>query len=258
MKEALLDKIEAYLNGQLDAGTEAAFEREIEQNPDLARAVDNFGVANDALEVLIADNLREEMKSWSGEQKTTNVVSINRNRRSRMRYWAAAASVALVLGFFGLNIFSNGFSNDVLGRDFYENYEVSGLRSARAADNPLATGLSAYAEKDFAAAAEVFRGVPAADDRYEEAQFLLGHTLMEQRDYAAAADQFGRVIEQNDVRYRETAEWNQLLAWLHLDRTDATFQARLQKIVADPAHSKNAEAVQLNERLNSFWYGWAN
>ncbi|MEM6318587.1 MAG: hypothetical protein AAF960_13025 [Bacteroidota bacterium] len=199
MKEELLDKIEAYLNGDMTPKAEAAFDAAIEKDAELAAAVDNFGVANDALEILIEDNLRKELEAMSQEQaSSSNVVSINKKQPvARMRnlrtYLAAAASVALLVGFIGWNWASSNFTNSALSNEFSSEYQMPNVRAGNSVVNAFADGINAYNAQNYAEANQFFSSVVVDDPRYAEAQFYLGHTLLAQEKAAEAAQQFQKV-----------------------------------------------------------------
>ena len=56
------DKIDDYLNSKLSANQEVLFEQELENNEELARAVDNHDVVSAALDMMVEDDIRSQMK----------------------------------------------------------------------------------------------------------------------------------------------------------------------------------------------------
>ena len=261
MEAQLLDKIEKYLNGEMTSQDEAQFDAEIEQNPELAAAVDNFGVANDAIELLIEDNLRAELNNLKAEEsgsQASNVVSINKNKpvarmRSLRSYLAAAASVALLLGFFGMNWAGDNYSDTALGEEMYSGYDLPNVRSGNNTLHPFSEGLTAFQNKNYNQAVQFFKGIVVDDPRYAEAQFYLGHALLESDYYGEAATQFEKVASLNDVRYTENAEWYQIVAQLSSGETTTNFDTLLTKITVDKDHTFNKQAIELQSKLNSFW-----
>ena len=258
MEERILDKIETYLNGEMTAQEEKAFDLEIEQNPELAKAVNNFGVANDAIELLIEDNLRKELNQFKSEEAASNkVVSINKNKpqakmRSLRSYLAAAASVAVLLGFFGMNWADNNYSNAALSKSFYEEgYNISNVRSGNGDTNTLSEGLTAYEAGSFNQAITFFQSVQEGNPRYQEAQFYLANAFFENNNFSDASKQFQKIIDTGDVRYMENAEWYKILAQLAAGET--VNQSLLNKIAADNDHIFNNKAIALQSKLNSFW-----
>lgn len=261
MEDQLLDKIEKYLNGALSEAEEKAFDTEIEKDPELAAAVDNFGVANDAIELLIEDNLRAELDNLRAEESqggATNVVSINKNKpvakmRSLRTYLAAAASVAILLGFFGMNWVGNNYSNSALSEGIYDGFDMPNVRSGSNTLHPFSEGITAYNSGDYTKAIPFFQGIVVDDPRYAEAQFYLGHTLLNNEDFSGAANQFKKIQTLNDPRYTENAEWYQVVAQLSAEETNDEFHTLLNKIVNDENHTFNSQAVVLQNKLNSFW-----
>jgi tetratricopeptide (TPR) repeat protein len=70
MKNAeIFDKIEAYLQEDLNAAEKAAFEQEMAQNPDLAEQVEMHRFEWDGMEVLLENDLRSNMAQWQEEEK---------------------------------------------------------------------------------------------------------------------------------------------------------------------------------------------
>jgi len=261
MEDQLLDKIEKYLNGSLSEQEEKAFDAAIEKDPKLAATVDNFGVANAAVELLIEDNLRAELDSLRAEESAegaTNVVSINKNKpvakmRSLRTYLAAAASVAILLGFFGMNWVGSNYSDTALSEGIYDGYDMPNVRSGSNTLHPFSEGITAYNSGDYTKAIPFFQGIVVDDPRYAEAQFYLGHALLNNKDFSAAATQFQKVRTLNDVRYTENAEWYQVVAQLSAEETNNEFQTLLNKITNDENHTFNSQAVVLQNKLNSFW-----
>ncbi len=65
--EALFDKIEAYLIGQMDEAEHADFERQIASDEDLAMEVELQKLEHDAMTLLNQKNLRLKMQEWEAE-----------------------------------------------------------------------------------------------------------------------------------------------------------------------------------------------
>jgi tetratricopeptide (TPR) repeat protein len=69
MKNAeIFDKIEAYLQEDLNAAEKAAFEKEMAQNPDLAEQVEMHRFEWDGMEVILENELRSQMTEWQEEE----------------------------------------------------------------------------------------------------------------------------------------------------------------------------------------------
>lgn len=69
--ESLFEKIDAYLNNRLPATEVKAFEEEVKGNAELATQVELQRFEQDAMELLLEEDLRTEVASWRSEMKTT-------------------------------------------------------------------------------------------------------------------------------------------------------------------------------------------
>ena len=262
--EAQLEYVEAYVGGSLSDEAAATFEANMETDPTLADMVTQQQIAQDAIELLIENDLRATLNGFKAETEVTateaptatKVVDMQprvAKRRSLMPRLAAAASIALILGFFTLQF--NGNSNQALLEGNYAEYSMPEVnRSGDAtAINPLATGLDAYKAGDYAAAIAFYKTIPTSNSRYNEAQYYLAHSYHKKEAYTEAIKQFGKVITIGDVRYVEQAEWYQLLSYVANDQLDNNFDQLLNKLLSDETHSYHQKAQKLNTHSNSWW-----
>jgi len=266
MEAKNFDKIEAYLAGEMS-------EAEAKADSTLAEDIEVHQIAHNAMEILVEDDLRNQFKAWQSEETTaapssateSKVVSMSpkatsrtarttsqpAKRRSLFPRLAAAASVALLLGFFTFQYSNNSSSID---GSYTEYMMPTSVRSADgAATTPLATGLEAYAATDYAKAIEVYKTIPTTNERYNEAQYYLAHSYYKNNNFSEAIAQFGKVTKAGDARYKEQAEWYQLLSFVANKQQDASFDALLNKLLTDGKHSYHAKAQELNSDLNSWW-----
>jgi len=99
-------------------------------------------------------------------------------------------------------------------------------------------------------AIKFYQSIPSTSERYNEAQFYAGNSLYKNAQYAEAAAQYGKVAATGDIRYKDQAEWYQVLALLANNQLDAT-NTLLTKIATDSNHSYHQKAQKLNSSLNS-------
>jgi len=255
------DTIEAYLAGELTGSVLADFEQQIKADTTLAALVDEHRTAHDAIEVLIESDLRKELNLLREEvsTKATKVVQMPATaapatntsgtikRRSLFPILAAAASVILLIGFFGSQFNS---SNNILDEHFPTFQMPEANRSGEATDvHPFAKGFAAYNAGNHENAISFFNSISSEDKRYNEAQFYLGHSYQQNKNYTAANTAFGKVAASKDLRYMDKAEWYQLGALLGNKQQDATFKSLLNKMIDDKSHSFHQQAQKLNADL---------
>lgn len=259
--ELYFDKIEKYVSNEMSVTEKAAFEQEVAANTELRQALELYQLSNETVEIGVEDDLREQFRQWSAEEKKeqTNpreakVVSF----RTRFMAFAAAASVLLIVGFFGWNFARQNYSDEALAAGFYHSPEMSSFRNSDAQDADWEAGLKAFENGNYTEASAVFQREVTESPRYAEAQFLLGDCYLKLENPAAASTAFQTVINSNDVRFREKAEWQLALSYLQAGNSDNEFQILLEKIASDSNHSFQRDAMALQSRLSSFWYKIAN
>ncbi|MEO6037371.1 MAG: hypothetical protein ABIQ93_03090 [Saprospiraceae bacterium] len=250
--ELYIDRIEQYETGVLPAADRAAFESELGHNAELREALALFRQANEVVEQGIENSLREELQSWNVAAERPMTVTRS-NLRSTWLRLAAAASIALLMGWFGYHWAHSQYSDQAIFAGQYEKPTDSTIRG-HGAERPLQPGFDALAEGNLPLASAFFSSIPTGDEYYAEAQYYLGHTALQQRQYAAAITAFGHTADRPASKFREKAAWNRVLAYLAAGRTEEpVFQTYLGQIAADPAHSYQAQAQDLQKKLHSFW-----
>lgn len=101
-KDPTYDKIEAFLDRQLPEEERQAFEQAIAQDPDLATRVELQRFERDAMELLVEQDLREDIKTWKKEMLHSYAANRPDNIRKlqvrkRTRFLAIAAGFLLIL-----------------------------------------------------------------------------------------------------------------------------------------------------------------
>ena len=132
-------------------------------------------------------------------------------------------------------------------------FDLSATRSTNTTQNPLAIGLKAYENANYVEAIQFFQNIAATNPQYNEAQFYLGHSLYQNKAYEEATNAFQKVILANDLRYKEAAEWYQIVNALTAQKQDNRFTNLLNQLITDKGHPYHNNAKELDAKLNSFW-----
>ena len=254
------DKIQAYIHGELEAADLQAFEQEIASDPGLRQEVELHRIADDSIELLIEQNLRADLKdlaaetteSASDEEAASGGARIVEIRRFTQRL-AVAASVLVVIGFFGAFYLGSNYTDRALARDFY--VETSGLRSTSTTPgDALSDGRTLLQNEQFSAAAEFFASVDNPQ-LATEATYYEGLAHYGNEAYLEAMTAFDQVLTTDDVRFREKAEFNYLLATMAAGAAEDNdrFEEILNAIANNPDHLAYREVQELQEKRSSFW-----
>ena len=246
------ERIEKYLDGELPIDQRESLDKEMESNPELRADFHAHQLARQVIEVKIEDGLRADFAKWDNEaNQSAKVIGINKSakRRTMYRRYAAAMSVLLIAAF-GIGwLFSGNYSNNNLQAAYYE--APSGDRGTSNNQNSVTRAIIAFENAEFQKCIEMLKLIDAENPRFEEAQYFLGHAYVEVSQFTYAIPAFETVAGGNDLKYKEDAEWNLVLAKLAANQLDSGFYSKLDAIVNDQAHLYNAEAKNLKQDLNN-------
>lgn len=257
-----IDKIEAYLSGNMTGAERQAFEAEIGKDQSLAEEVDAVRLAREAVELSISDSLRARFQEWgqtaSTETKTEEAKVVTMTpRRSLGRILSIAASVLLILAVGSFWYANNQFSTDTMAAAYYDNVSLD--LSVRGDADPMANAVDALENGNYTEADAYFSSIAEGDDLYFDAQYYLAHSLYRQGAYAASIEQLDNLAAVTNPNLRENGAWLKVLNYLALGQTENDdFQTLLNSMVEDDGHAHHNDAVALDKKLNSFWYQLAN
>lgn len=255
-----IDRIDQYETGAMNAAERNAFEAELASNADLRQAQALYLQANEVVEQGIENKLRSQFQDWAGDTAQVPMTATKTPAKvvSMPSTWmrmAIAASVALLIGWFGFQWAGSQYSDQALYSGNYEKPNDSVFRAGGAGEaHPLQVGYDAMKAHDLEKAATFFGSILADNDYYSEAQYYLGHARLEQKKYDAGIAAFQQSAARNGSKFQEMAEWNLLLTYIAAERTGtAEFKALLGKVANDSAHSYQPKAKELQQDLGSFW-----
>ena len=253
MKNNYFDQIDKYLNKELSAAEKKAFETELNQNAELQSEMSIHNTAQNTLERLVEQDLRNTFADWS-EDDTTSGQQPQAKIRPLVYRLSIAAGLLLLISI-GISQFQiPDYSNEQLRRAYYHPLEFQVTRSAPpSTKTDFGKAKAAVLQGDLDYAIQFYSSVPDSSAQYLEAQYLLAHTYYQNEAYDQAAPIFEKVIQANNQRFTEKASWYSLLNRIELGQTDQAFFAELDQMVADENHSYHNLAVELKKKLNSFW-----
>jgi tetratricopeptide (TPR) repeat protein len=253
-KENTYQQIQDYLEGNLEAVARAAFEAAMQDDPELKTAVDLQRLSLEAIELVIADSLREDLQAWQAADEQKDTASGGgriRTLRRRILPLSIAATVLLVIGFFASTYLAQPYDNAALASSYYQNDLLQRVRGSRSA-SLLQDGMDLYESGDYEGAIASMEEVsnPAL---LAEAAYAIGHSHYQLADYEQAMQDFLRVIASQDPRFTEKAEFFYLLAALAADQTEqADFIQVLERIVNNESHLYHKRTVELKQKLHRF------
>ncbi|MEM6377841.1 MAG: hypothetical protein AAF705_06495 [Bacteroidota bacterium] len=230
------ERIEAYVEGQLDEAEKQGFETELSSNSELKQEYDAYLATQKVAQILGLQQLRE---------KAPAKLKKSRNYRP----WLAAASFLLIVLLGGvINSYVN-FRPDTLAA----NYQQIPPRPAAGNDATLEEAWNATENSDFQTTLQLLspsRGdaIPETDDT----RALYTYALLEAGQASAAVQYLSQI---NDLESQPILTWYLVLAYLQVsDRSAALTQ--IETIIAETQHPFYEQAQQLKGQLNSIWGRW--
>jgi TolA-binding protein len=259
--EKYFDKIEDYLDGNLPPTALADFEQELRENELLAEQLENHRLAREAVELAIENDLRNQLNELKKKRLTVaqepdkkEIVNSNSQRIVGLRrILAIAAGIALLIGFFGFEWTKNQYSDAAILANHFTAFEMPNVRGGENGA-PLEEGIKAFNAKDYASASSFFSSIPSSSDYYAMSQFYYGQSLYQSQQYADAFRIFDAVAKSGNTEFADKADWYALLTLLADGKGNSSeTKSVLARMTANPNHSYNLQAKEIDQQLNSFW-----
>lgn len=242
-----IDRIEKYLSNEMTKSEKQAFDQQVAADADLATEYTKRRAAHEAIDFLVAKNLKKQLEEMENEAGQDNVISLHKRRRSRIVLLSLAASILLVIGFFSIYLQDTGSTGPQLATANYEipSYSVNRSKTVDFEDL-LSKGVNALKQKEYQTAIVTLDSVAQSDEYFVIAQFYLAHAYYQSTQYEQAEEKFEIVSASNDIRYRDDADWYGLLACL---ANDGSCQDKITTMAEDVNHSYQQQAISIQNDL---------
>lgn len=241
------EKIDSYLDGELNEEEKAAFEKSIEQDALLVEEVLQNKLLRDVIEAGYKEELRTNIRQWKKEGGKKNSISVAQIRKLGYRL-AAAASVVIILIASIFTLVVPQYSNDRIADRFYEpDADLGSLRGSNDADI-LRQAFENYEQGNFTGAIPGFQRYPNND----KALYGLGLSYYQIEDFKNAVETFKTLVARNNIEYTEKAEFYLLLSYLHAGQTGPEFQELLNKMIEEKGYYVG-QAEAIKRKMDSFW-----
>jgi tetratricopeptide (TPR) repeat protein len=239
-----LDRIERYIDHEMDENELWEFERDLRNDPQLAeelalmQALSARAKRSSKLKLMdLMDNIRQE------EEKKSRLVIFSK----RALAYAASLLVLIAAGI-GLWHYGGNVSNERVFLNYYQPEPVSfAVRSATmSSDQPVMQGLDLFEKKEYAAAIEFFNQSP--DNPMGRLYGGLAH--MELGDFDQAILDFNAILEQKDNLFTDQAAWYLSLCYLKTNR-----QKDLEQTLSSIASGRSIYKTKALKLMNELGIG---
>lgn len=165
-----------------------------------------------------------------------------RHRQSAWQKWLPVVGLIIIIGFFGSVLWSTGsYSNAAIINQYFHPTQVE-ESNTNVIDNNAITNI-----------------------KYLEQQYWAAESFYKNQNFGKAVDSYDFVLKnKNNTAYNtgnvnfEAAQWNQILMFLGNKNREKAIEELGKIAISDMSEQYKSKATELKNKLNSFWYGWAN
>ncbi|MBI9056640.1 MAG: hypothetical protein JEZ01_02590 [Labilibaculum sp.] len=248
MDEMNFDRIEDFLDGDLNQEQLKEFEQNLLDDSDLQMELDLHQEIDEAIMETDIMDLRSKLEAI----ETPTNPSKKRKLKFLTKWNIAAASLALLIGLGSLMYIFNdksSYSNDQIFSNYYKPYNVVvNTRSADATvDNILMSAVNSYESKDYRTALTLFKQILDKDSTNITSNFYSGISNIEINEYSKANKNFTRVIKHKNNLFIEQSEW--YLGFCYLMTNEKDKALKQFHVIAQGNSFYKTKALEIINRL---------
>jgi TolA-binding protein len=252
------EKIDKYLDGELQGNELRQFENELIFNSKLAKAVDKYRRISDFIKLQHAkitsgkNNFTKDHKIndiintyrlKNGEEEPENIKLLRKQLENahksyirktgiheikklrRICYAAAAVFLLITVTSVFYYLQTRTYSNERLYSIYYEPYNKNIFTRIESVEpeGVFMQAMVKYADEDYKNALDLFKQVPSTDDFILPANFYSGISFMQTAQYHEAINSFLYIIKNPDNELIYQSEWYLGLCYLKTNETDKAF-----------------------------------
>jgi len=209
MNEKNFDRIENYLDGQLNENENLDFEKDLMDDLDLEMELNLHNEINEAI-------MEDDIMDLRSKLEAIDIPTTHEEKRKikfLSKWRVAAASMTLLIGLASVYFMlgNKKYSNEELFLSYYKPYSiVINTRSSSATDNSdkvLEQALQSYESKNYRAALSLFRTILDKDSTNLTGNFYSGVSNIQIQEYPQANKNFTRVLDHKNNLFIEQSEW---------------------------------------------------
>lgn len=216
-----MNEIDRYLHRELAEEELAAFELEMEDNPDLVAEVNLYQEIDSAIQESDVMSLRSRLDAINKDilgEKSKEGSFITRIPRKKLAVASVAASLILLLGINGI-LKNNLTTTDSLYGKYYTTYPGTGISRAAGTglDKEISQALRQFNEKNYGESLILFSAILDQDADNPVGNFYSGMAYQETGQFEKAIASYQLVIKAGNNLFVNQAEWYSGLCYLQND-----------------------------------------
>lgn len=235
------ERIEAYQDGQMSPIERQQFETDLEINEQLKSEYDAFIATTVALEWMVAEDFSKEQ-----EDTQRNKFTLIKNKKS----WIAIAASFLFLLFIGAGSFAKlNYSNETIVQDFYRSPNWTNTIRGQENETSRTKINLLLVNEDYQ---KLISYLEETQNDNSDYNYLLANAYLKNKQANKAITTFQEVILSSNKDTKASAEWYLILSYLQNGDNEKA-QNQLKFIIQNKHHPNYHKALELEEKLNSFW-----
>lgn len=254
-------KVEAFVRNEMEEKERISFLEAIESNHELAEQVKLYELENRAAELMVQMQVKEQLalfKAAELEEKSSvsdqtskeeaKVVDFAARRRKWMARWAAAASILLVIGFFGTYLIQGSLGGEDI-RNYLQSPATSSKGAIAEADPLFQPALNKMEAGDYEGALVLLEAMDGADTNPLSQQYI-GECYLQLKAYQKAIPIFEDLVQSLTLNNPagQKADWYLTLAYYATD--DQRFESAIASIINNSNHIYQDAAKAFKTKIN--------
>ena len=247
MQETWFNKIDDYLLNRLNETEQQAFQKEMSKNQALATAVQHQQKIIEGVESFGRDSFKTYLKEIHQDLiEAPKIQPTKTNNTRQIVFWMIAASILLLSIFWFVK--PNGNKIEQLYAQHYHPYDLN--TQSRNMDNATLwiEAQSFYTGKAYAKAFPLFESLLQEQATNVLAQLGAGICLLETNQPSKAIGYFDRIINSNDLLYKDQAQWYKGMAFLKLKDSE-TAKKIFEQLASKPSADHHQAAKKILQQL---------
>lgn len=236
-------KILSFLYDEMSTNEKNAFEREMNQNPELKKEVEMHQKVDKALK------LEMEVEDFKNKLKTIHAQHIDENNKGKILnlnnkwYWAAA-SITLFSGTALYSLVKQKSPNQLYNK-YYKVWEPAQMTRGLSTETEMGKITFFFENGNYKQSLELISSLPTQVVTDPKIMLIKACSLMELEKFEDAVAAFKKFDSQDYTFYTETSQWYKALCYLKMEEQDMA-----TRVLSNIAKNKGTYANEAKELLD--------
>ena len=234
MEDNQIERLEQFFSGQMEPDEEATFRRELEKNEELQNQLSAYVLAREAVETQLAQQLREQMNDWEGEQSGASGKAPRNDRRKWGLLLIGIAIIAVVY-------VSCPQSSDlqpgtkVASWDAYAQVQLRSIERSAGEESSIQVLNQLYVDENYEAARLDMEELPDSLRNTSESRLMEGLLSYQAENFKSAMKTFQNVLNETDLHYtvEDAAQYFLLLSKVRMEECSTSCVSALRHYAED-------------------------